>query len=90
MMAFSFETDAEAHAYCESVVREMIRLFGIPEAEALGRVNRHFGSVRFVGRESDENQLYREDPIWWAKTIYYQGDSYWWHGEEGLKPKPYP
>ncbi len=88
MSKFIFETDAETYAYCEQIVAEMMQLFGIAEAEALGRVNRHWRGQSLVGAQDD---LGHDLPEWWAKGIYFPPNVPWWNlDERTLKPRQYP
>lgn len=79
----------EALDYFEDIVREMLFLFPITRAEAVGRLNR-FWAGRNFSNELSVNLLMHEEPDYWAKTIYYGPNTPWWKGEEGLKPQPYP
>jgi hypothetical protein len=86
---FRFETDAESNQYFIDIYEKMIKLFGISYDEAIGRINQHFRHVdKFVG---DEVLIYHETEEYWAKTIYYGDNSFWWlkEGKEELKPVPY-
>ena len=72
----------------EEIVGEMIRLFGISETEAVSRINRQWGRLRFSG---PDEVVYHEDAETWAKNIYYGHESAWWFdGQErerrGLPP----
>jgi len=87
MAKFQFKADAEAKAYCERIAQEMVRLFGIPEAEAVGRINRQWKGQKLGG---EGEVLYGGDPPFWAKTIYYESGCMWWREGEKLRPKPYP
>jgi hypothetical protein len=79
----------EALDYFEDIVREMLFLFPITRAEAVGRLNRFWAGQNFSD-ELSVNLLMHEEPDYWAKTIYYGPNTPWWKGEEGLKPRPYP
>ncbi len=87
MSRFTFQTDEESEAYCEEIFLEMARLFGISKSEAIGRINRDWDSLVLVGQD---DVIYHEDPEYWAKTIYYGKDSFWWLNKGSLKPRPYP
>jgi hypothetical protein len=80
---------AEALEYIEQIAREMALLFRITMDEAVGRINRSWASQEFSSA-GQVGALLHEEPDAWAKTVYYGRDSYWWLGEEGLEPKPYP
>jgi hypothetical protein len=75
--------------YFEEILREMLFLFPITRAEAVGRLNRFWARQDFTS-ELDVNLLRHEVPTYWAKTIYYGRYKPWWKGEEGLEPDPYP
>lgn len=87
MRQFAFKTDEESAEYCEAVIQEMVRLFDISEEEALGRMNRAWRGIEFVG---DDDLIYHEDEEYWAKNIYYGKDSAWWMDPPDLQPLPYP
>jgi hypothetical protein len=40
MLVFELHTDAVSHAFLELIAAGMVELFGIPTAEAAGRINR--------------------------------------------------
>ncbi len=86
MIKFDFITDAETQEYCESTVRAMMKLFGITEDEAVGRINQRWSGVTMVGAD---DLLYHESVTYWANDIYYGHDSGWWLGPSGLRPLPY-
>lgn len=79
----------KARDYFEDIVREMLFLFPITRAEAVGRLNRFWAGQDFSD-DLDLNLLRHEIPIHWAKSIYYGPSAAWWKGEEGLEPQPYP
>jgi hypothetical protein len=84
---FEFRTSAETAAFCEAIIGEMIRLFGIPEAEALGRLNRQWGALDL---SSPQDLIFHEDEKYWAKDIYYGHSSLWWTDEPHAVPTPFP
>jgi hypothetical protein len=85
---FSFTTGEKSDAYMKAIVGEMIRLFGISEDEAIGRLNEKWRGLAFT---DEEDELIRETPSWWAKNAYFGHDSAWWSmNESELKPLPYP
>jgi hypothetical protein len=84
---FAFQTDSDSEAYCQEIAREMAELFDIPESEAIGRMNRDWNGLALVG---EDDVIYHDEPEYWAKTIYYGKDSFWWLKKAGLKPRPYP
>jgi len=87
MNTFIFETDDQATAFCEEIVRQMVEIFGITREESIGRINREWQGLKLV---SPDDVIYHEDEIYWAKTIYYGKGSNWWLNSANLKPRPYP
>jgi len=79
----------EALGYLEEIAREMILLFPITLDEARGRINRRFKDLQFL-TELAVNVLLHEEQDTWAKHIYYGRESFWWLGEDGLEPQPWP
>ena len=92
-----FETDAKLDAFCQGIVAEMVARFGTPEAEAIGRVNRHWGGQDFLRSEYGW-MIYHETEEEWAHIVYLGEGSYWWIagdkreqlGLGAVTPKPYP
>ncbi len=74
MNKWTFETDAESDDFCEKIVAEMKSRFGISEQEAIARINAQWEGSQFVGCDL----IYHETEEYWANTIYYGHDSYWW------------
>lgn len=87
MDQFEFETDDESLGFCNTIILEMVKLFAIGESEAVGRVNRFWKGQKIVG---EDDLVYHEEENYWANTIYYGKDSYWWTNPPDLKPLPYP
>lgn len=87
MSSFFFRTDAQAEAFFQKIVERMNQLFHIPIAEAVGRINRQFLGQEIIG---NNDLIYHETEEYWAKTIYYEEDSYWWMEGSQPRPKPYP
>jgi hypothetical protein len=89
MSRFRFPTDSQSRDYLELIVEAMKELFGISDEEAVGRINRMWGAIEFVG---PDDAIYHEGPDYWAKTIYYDESSFWWMDPPptNLKPRPYP
>lgn len=87
MNKFEFITDENSEIFCNLIVKKMIELFGISEAEAIGRINNLWRGKEIVG----DNIIYHEDEEDWGKTMYYDHNSMWWlkEGKEELKPMPY-
>lgn len=82
------KTDERSNEYLQSILKEMVNLFSISEEEAGGRINRFWDKLNLP---EDQIMLYHEDEYYWAKTIFYGKNSFWWlrEGEE-IKPVPYP
>ncbi len=76
MGAFPFKTDQKSEAFCASIAREMVALFGISESEAIRRTGHFWGHLPGIFGEDDV--VYHEDQSYWAKTIYYGAGSFWW------------
>ena len=84
MAAFPFKTDQKSEAFCGSIAREMVQLFGISEGEALRRISRFWAHLPEIIGQQD--MVYHETEDYWARTIYYGAGSYWWFaGEERTK-----
>ena len=73
---FPFKTDKRSEEFCNSIAREMVGLFGIPESEAIRRIGSFWGHLS--GIVGDEDMVYHEDESYWARTIYYGAGSFWW------------
>lgn len=89
MAQFEFEATPDAAEFIERIVNVIIRLFGIPRDEAVGRVNRHWSGQTFRSPE-DLMALYHQTTEWWAKSIVFGRKSQWWIDEENARPLPYP
>jgi hypothetical protein len=85
--------DAEALGFCREIAEDMVTTFGITQQEAVARINRqwsdpatdgHTPRIWIVGLDI----VYHELPEYWAKTIYYGNDFYWW--APGATPTPLP
>lgn len=87
-MELEISAGPRVRAFAMEIAHKMVELFSITNAEAVGRINRHWRHVPEFHEEMD--QIFRESPTYWAKTIYYGKDSYWWKGEDALVPLPYP
>lgn len=87
MTGFEFKTDDQSEKFCCDVIEEMVVLFSISKQEALGRMNRLWKGLEFLG---SEDLIYHEDETYWAMTIYYGKGSNWWANPVDLKPLPYP
>lgn len=81
-----FEADERARKYCDLILSEMIKAFGIDRAEAVGRLNRAWRRLSITG----DDMIYHEDEEFWAFNIYYGHDSFWWKNPPGLKALPFP
>jgi hypothetical protein len=87
MIGFAFPTCPETQALCEAIVAEMQRLFGLSEAEAITRINRHWTTQDL---SDPQDVVLHEDEEYWTKTIYYGKNSSWWLDESKAKPLPFP
>jgi len=87
MSRFTFNTDPDSEVFCVEIAAKMMELFGIPEPESIGRINRHWDGQSITG---PCDMIDHEDAEYWAKTIYFGKKSFWWKGEQGLRPLPYP
>jgi hypothetical protein len=83
---YEFAVDGEARAFCDEIIDDMIRKFGIAESEALGRVNRQWKNNGF----KDGDVRYHETAEFWASNIYFGADSQWWNSPQGLSPLSFP
>lgn len=91
-MDLQIKANKEAAEYLYEIAKEMTSLFQISQEEAIGRINKHFGSREFI-TSTEVNALVHEEQDIWAKHIYYGKDSFWWvhKGElSDLKPVEYP
>lgn len=70
---WSFTTDAKSHDFCRRIVAEMVRLFGVSEEEAVGRINRGWRGQSLLG---EFDLIYHELPEYWAHVMYFGKDSY--------------
>lgn len=94
---WQFVTDAKSDTYCRMIVAAMIRLFGMAEEEAIGRINRSWGArgLSFLG---EFDLIYHELPEDWANRLYWTDESFWWVTGEAREslglgppiPRPYP
>lgn len=85
-----FEVDEEGREFCLNVASEMVKTFGIPMSEAVGRINKHWQGQKIIGTDIVYHRLEEE----WAKIIYYEDGTWWWiekwMAENTPKAKPYP
>jgi hypothetical protein len=91
---WKFITDTHSDDFCRGIAAEMMRLFGITEAEAIGRINQgwgHLGEFHSIA--------YHKPAEYWAHHMYFGHDSYWWIRDEAtrkrlglgpVEPLPYP
>jgi hypothetical protein len=86
-MRLTVRCSDKARDFIEEIVTNMLVLFPITRDEAVGRVNETWQHIEYIG---DDDVIFHETAVYWAKTIYYGRDSHWWLGEEGLQPIPYP
>jgi hypothetical protein len=85
--------DAAALAFCRRVAAEMVTALGVSEDEAVARINRAWSTPDAGGRTPriwiiGRDIVYHETPSYWARTIYYGPDSFWWL--PGATPAPLP
>ncbi len=93
---WQFVTDAKSDAYCRKIAAEIVRVFAVPEAEAIGRINQGWGGrgLSFLG---EFDLIYHELPEHWANTMYWTDASFWWVAGEARErlgigprvPRPY-
>lgn len=86
MSSYQFGAEPIALEYIDCIVEALVKLFGISNDEAVGRVNRKWKGLTFA---DDDLELFRESVSWWAHNVYYGHDSGWWHGTGNLSPLPY-
>jgi hypothetical protein len=85
-----FECTPRIQDFVYEIADEMVRLFGIPPAEAAGRINRQWCGQRML-EEVDELSLFHNDADHWANLIYYGHDGLWRSRKYGPQPPlPYP
>ncbi len=87
MNNYSFRVNERSKTFCDNIVEEMIRLFGIALSEAIGRINRQWNGNDFL---KEDDLRYHETAEYWANDMYYGWDSFWWTNPSDLEPKPYP
>jgi hypothetical protein len=87
VIQFAFKTCAETLEFCELIVNEMSRHFGITPEEAIGRVNRQWRGQNLT---NPQDIIFHEDEDFWARDIYFEHNSEWWKDEATAKPKPFP
>lgn len=87
MSIFDFTTDSDSEKYCLEVAECLVNFFDLTWDEAVGRVNRHWRNMSFLGQD---DLIYHELPETWARNIYYDASWPWWKDEQKAKPKPYP
>jgi hypothetical protein len=72
-MRFEFAVrSAEGLALCEGIVKELQRLYGLHEDEALRRINEHWRNQE-IGSFPDD-VVFHEDETFWAKNIFHRGE----------------
>src|SRR5262245_644020 len=65
-MTFSFATDARSQQFCEGIVRLMMILYHLSEAEALAIINRAWAGQDILG---ELNLVYHETVEYWAAVL---------------------
>lgn len=83
---FDFATTKAAIKLCGATIEEMVNLFDISKEEATGRLEREWNQGRFRNLSC----FLHEDEHYWANSIYYGEDCYWWMKDEILVPISYP
>jgi hypothetical protein len=69
----------------------MMTLFGIGEAEAIGRINRHWQGQEILTELQVANLSHDHHDSYLAKTVWYGRESFWWVKDESvLSPLPWP
>jgi hypothetical protein len=72
-MRFKFPVkSAEGEELCEGIVKELRRLYGISEMDALQRINEHWRNQE-IGSFPDD-VVFHEDETFWAKNIFHRGE----------------
>lgn len=89
--------DAESVGFAERIVAEMTDTFGIDRDEAVQRFNRHFNQLPHPPGWTITNgfaasvAVYHDDRDgYWANTIYYGPESFWWVVGHDPEPLPHP
>ena len=88
LINFKFEIDEESYELRCEIVNKMVELFHISHEEAINRMNSQWRGQIIKG---DGCMVFHEDEEYWANSIYYTDNSYWWMQEMGdrLKVKVY-
>ena len=87
--------DAEALSFCREIVNEMVVNLGVPQAEAVARVNRQWPQSD-PGEKTRRTWIvglsiaYHEEPAFWAGQIYFGPGTYWWDPAGTPTPLPPP
>lgn len=71
----NFRTDKESLQYFIEIVEIMMKRFGLPKQEAIGRINKSWNHVEEV---VGDDWIYREFPFYWANHFYFGKESFWW------------
>lgn len=69
IMNYEFTTDDESRSFCDQIVACMVEMFNITEAEAVGKLNKFWGGLSFIG---PRDLIYHEDEQYWANVVYYE------------------
>lgn len=91
--------DAGARQFLDAIAQAQVDQFGIPVEEARWRMMRAWhllGDGSIKGDSDPPDLLFRESARYWASTIYYGNDSFWWitgaareaQGLPPLQPRP--
>ncbi len=88
MAEYEFDVPTSERGFMRRIVATMMEIFQMSHDEAVGRINAHWAGQEF--RSAGKRMvLHHESPEWWAKTIAYGSDSYWWLDEENTQLRPY-
>ncbi len=90
MINFKFEVDKKGYEFCCEIADKMIELFNISHEEAIDRINSQW-SGQIIKNDDYNYIVFHEDEEYWANTIYYTDESYWWMEDmrDKLKVKVY-
>ncbi len=78
-----------ADAYFSEIAASLVRMFGIDEAEAVGRINSRFQRSSGFSTSAQVRSLKQESPDDWATIVYYGGDVLFWPDDGDDKTQPY-
>jgi hypothetical protein len=87
---FDIDATPEAVEYLSKIATKMASLFSIGRAEAVGRINKLWGTGKQLRTEMQLSLFFRENVEYWARLIYYRDNTKWWRDGEELIPRNYP